>query len=328
MSIVRNPENDDELFFRAKRQLRELGFESRPVECQMHSETQGGIICHRACCMDCRTRLFHITQNGEEIIKTLIHCGNQKQFVPEGPVFNGVSNICQQLVQRQLMRCYNLRQIPVHHDDQSPINCLASPSFFDDISRPLLIIIPGKGASRAGILSTKQLVLSGMQVGSAAFLIQKATQYHNMAVLILDPNARGPQSGGYLVRYLLLGECRNALRQNLCAICFTDSTHNIQWVKKEDPNTQNIIPLFRFLQSDRCLYIRNTATHPLDTFANSNDRNLGDTIPNDIHWQRRFGTIPTVWAGTTEHSLICWTSRHVIWDFFLRHLEGGLDGDE
>jgi hypothetical protein len=299
----------------------------------------------------------------EEIVKTVIHRDNQNDYLPKGPKFNTVSKICQPLVQRQLIQRYSLGVLPVNDpsDDVPPIHVLATPSYVTDPTAPFLMIIPGKGDSRAGILSTKQIVLLGMEVGSAEFYLQKAsTQKANMAVLLLDPNARGPEAGmsclevtltalfgtnqqtcgdgvdnkirplfilahsaagGYLVRYLLLGEYRRALRDNIRAICFTDSTHNIQRAKSEDPDTQQSTSLFQFLQSDCCLYIRNTATHPMDTFANSKDRKLGDTIPHDVHWERRFGTIPTVWAGTTDHSLICWTSRRIIWDFFQRHIQ-------
>ena len=114
------------------------------------------------------------------------------------------------------------------------------------------------------------------------------------------------------------------LTKNLQAICFTDSTHNIQWAKpRKDKNGEEHgdQALFDYLQSDRCLYLRNTATHHLDTFASSKDRELGDVIPHDVHWERRFGKILTVWAGTTEHSRICWEGRKIIWDFFESHLE-------
>lgn len=344
---------DDEEYLAAKCELQELGFQYRLIRCRRHAPSPKETTVSQDWCMECQTRLFYLSHEGKQIVRTLIHGDNQKDFVPKGAKFKSVSPLCQQMVQRRLAHRYNLCSISFTNDMLPPINALATPFYFKDPSSPLLIIIPGKGDTRAGIMSTKQIVLSGMEEGSAEFFLQQAYQYHNMAVLLLDPNARGTQSGmtcieqsltavfgqrvadnvdssrrkifilahsaagGYLVRYLLLGECRLALRRNLCAICFTDSTHNIQWASKEEYDPQKETSLFQFLQSDRCLYIRNTSTHHMDTFANSKDRKLGETIPFDVHWQRRFGKIPTVWAGTTVHSLICWNARNVVWDFFV-----------
>jgi hypothetical protein len=115
-------------------------------------------------------------------------------------------------------------------------------------------------------------------------------------------------AGGYLVRYLLLGPARKTLLENICALVFTDSTHNLPWAR-EDP------AVFHFLQSKCCLYIRNTKVHASDTFGNNKDRKLGEEFERDIWWRRRFGELRTVWAGTTEHSLICWVARNIVWGF-------------
>jgi hypothetical protein len=54
--------------------------------------------------------------------------------------------------------------------------------------RPTLIIMAGKGKSRAGILSVKHLLMSGMEVGSASYHIEQALS-RNWNVVCLDPNA-------------------------------------------------------------------------------------------------------------------------------------------
>ncbi|KAG7354370.1 hypothetical protein IV203_003726 [Nitzschia inconspicua] len=176
----------------------------------------------------------------------------------------------------------NVRHIPVHHDDQLPINCLASPSYFDDTSRPLLIIIPGKGALRAGILCTKQLVLSGMQVGSAAFLIQKATQYHNMAVL-------------------------------------TGQERRSKHTEHHSPvSISSIGPL--------PVYSQHCYTS-IGYFCQLQRPEIGRYDPE------RYPLATSVWdhphcMGRNDGTQFILLDRHIIWGFFLGHLEGGLDGDD
>lgn len=270
---------------------------------------------------------------------TLINAENQKSFVPNGPVFETVSRLCQTIVQARLIQRYRLDVVDIAgrtKDGLPPIRAWVSTDFE---KRPAtLLIVTGKGESRAGILSIQQMVLAGDTVGSTEYYVQRALHEQHWGVVILDPNARGvyrgmecveqslshlfrtgwkqplhilahSAAGGYLVRYLLLGDCRATLMDTIASIVFTDSTHNVVWCKDD-------LPLWHLLQSDSCLYVRNTATKPSDTFARSQDRKLGDTIPYDIWWQRRFGTIRTIWAGTTEHSLIFWTARNIVWDFF------------
>ncbi|KAL3939266.1 MAG: hypothetical protein SGARI_001434, partial [Bacillariaceae sp.] len=213
----------------------------------------------------------------------MISPDNQAQFVPKGPTFQSVSSVCQTIVQCRLIKRYNLKRIQLctEDDDEPVIEALVTPNYFTDSHCPTLIIIPGKGDSRAGILSTRQMVLSGMEAGSTEFFLEQARGI-GMAVVLLDPNARGPQSGmtclelsltklfekddnqqrrplyilahsaagGYLVRYLLLGQCRSIMIENLRAICFTDSTHNIQWAKPrkdESGETHGDKALFGFL---------------------------------------------------------------------------------
>jgi hypothetical protein len=337
------------------KQLRNLGFEYRVIPCaqhQIHDDDDNNIECnntnHQAVCLDCQTRLFFIENNdcGVEI-----NAENQKDYVPKGPKFDDVSLLCQKFIQENLIKRYKLQTITIPNDDDDdpinynkPLSVLVTPLLYEDTKSPILIIIPGKGESRAGILSVKQIVLSGLEVGSTEFYLHRAS-LSGISTILLDPNTYDTTkglscmtkslsrlfqnsrlhdrpilflahsaAGGYLVRYLLLGDRRHLLRSNTRAICFTDSTHNIQWTKQDND-------LYTFLQSDRCLYVRHTGTHHTETFAKSEDRRLGDEIPHEDHWKRRFGNIRTVWAGTTEHSLICWTARHIIWDFFESHLK-------
>jgi hypothetical protein len=106
---------------------------------------------------------------------------------------------------------------------------------------------------------------------------------------------------GYLVRYLLLGQARNTLLENIRALVFTDSTHNLPWAR-ETPK------LFRFLQSQDCLYIRKTKVHVSETFGDHKDRKLGHEVEGDIWWRRRFGEIRTVCGQEPQntHSFVGW----------------------
>jgi hypothetical protein len=171
-------------------------------------------------------------------------------------------------------------------------------------------------------------------------------------VVLLDPNAWGPDygkdtieislnamfqthmipnttnnirilahsaGGGYLVRYLLnhpgfQDQCRK--------IVFTDSTHNVQWAKHKHP------PLYEYLQSPSvCLYVRNNSENMTDTFSKHKHCAAGEVCHGDRFWKQRFGDIPTVWAGTTDHSRMCYEARNIIWDF-LRSEDGiAVDGD-
>ena len=85
------------------------------------------------------------------------------------------------------------------------------------------------------------------------------------------------------------------------SVAFTDSNHNINWVKKKLPN------VCRFLQSPKCLYIKSHKVHEKQKY-------LGELHHDCEYWKHRFGTIKTIWAGTKEHALTNYTSRHHILD--------------
>jgi len=201
-----------------------------------------------------------------------------------------------------------------------------------------LLITTGKGKVRAGIFSRKHLIISSIEESTCLPSVREAIN-RGMKVVIIDPNARGdrngmvtyeqslnkifgtnveesvtiPQptlhilvhsaSGAQLARYLM--NKGNYLMNSLSAIAFTDSTHNVQWLKNHND-------LSSFLQSPCCLYIRR-----------SNDwgtRKPGEVCQTDQFWEHRFGKIHTIWAGTTDHSLTNWTAHHCIWEHFDKHL--------
>mmetsp|Transcript_12055 Transcript_12055/g.28861 ORF Transcript_12055/g.28861 Transcript_12055/m.28861 type:complete len:440 (+) Transcript_12055:214-1533(+) len=326
------------------------------------------------------TRLYHTKSN------TMIAQDNVRKFRLHGKLFDDVVNCCQDIVQQELRDFYryDVVTIPVSSQNSSvsgsdatpPIQAYVSPDLAETLSKeesikepqhasilqekPILVIICGKGKSRAGVLSAKQLVVSGVESGSAVYHILQAEE-QKMSVILLDPNAWGESrgmevvnhsltylfgsgetstdtriptasaglskrplyilahsaAGGYLTRYLSQGVARETLLRQINRVVFTDSTHNLQWYKNKNNNDDDDDDrerLWDYLQSSKCLYIRNNSAPR--TFGTHHGKQAGEKHEGDHWWHHRFGKIPTVWAGTPEHSLMCWTARHVIWKFF------------
>ena len=134
------------------------------------------------------------------------------------------------------------------------------------------------------------------------------------------------QSGAQLVRHL-----HNQLKQvqpqtlqtkppkaliaclnQIYSIAFTDSTHNIQWVKQNNN-------LSTFLQSKCCVYYKSSNPRYDDDWQKhkAGDEVYPSATTNvDPFWEHRFGKIKTFWAGTKEHSLSNWVARNCIWNHF------------
>ena len=99
---------------------------------------------------------------------------------------------------------------------------------------------------------------------------------------------------------------RSQLLERVAAIAFTDSNHNINWVKN-DPN------LAKVLTGPVSLYIKSHKVH-------EKAKELGETHHDCQFWKHRFGDIKTLWAGTHEHALTNYTSRAHIWEHFDKFL--------
>lgn len=115
-------------------------------------------------------------------------------------------------------------------------------------------------------------------------------------------------SGSQLVRYML--DRSHGYLPYLRAIAFTDSTHNIQWTRKNEA-LQNL------LGSKRCVYFRSASKNHDDLW---HTRKAGEAVETDSFWKHRFGGIKTVWAGTEEHSLMNYFANGHIWEHFDEHL--------
>jgi hypothetical protein len=336
-------------------ELRERGLEYRFVPCHRHAKTKTNttkgkgtngkppLNCH---CEECVTRLFHLN--------TVITVENRKSFIPDGSFFDEVARICQELTQERILKEYSMKFVTLQANENDDslnqskrIEALVSYNYDDDDNnkeRPTLLIITGKGKSRAGILSVKHLLVSGMEVGSTMFPIRQA-QRRGWDVVILDPNAWGIRdgmevieqslnilsrrptnrrttpisilahsaAGGFLVRYLVTGERRQDLLSRIQSIAFTDSTHRLAWARSE-PIVHGL------LQSPKCLYVRNNSLGSDFPHIAHKQPEAGRDADCDEWWRGRFGSLKTVWAGTEDHSLVFWTARHVIWTLFDQNL--------
>jgi hypothetical protein len=332
------------------------------------------------CCFKCATRLFHLKSG------TMITSENRKTYIPDrSPLFDVVAAASQEIVQDRIIQEHSMKFITIcndpalgdepvqalvshdsqvvnsnyitHHRDDHPPHLStsgttgttsSSASAATAAGGATLLIITGKGKSRAGVMSVKHVVESGIEVGSALYHLVEAKKRRNAmmfdTILLLDPNARGVQnnmdtldrsltflfssssppaqvrrplyilahsaSGGFLTRYLLLGQARHEMLNDICALVFTDSTHRIPWARDD-------ASVLELLQSSKCLYIRNNALGGSGGNNNSNQALAGEKVViTDIWWRHRFGPIETVWGGTSDHSLLCWSARLVIWNFF------------
>mmetsp|Transcript_57772 Transcript_57772/g.141104 ORF Transcript_57772/g.141104 Transcript_57772/m.141104 type:complete len:626 (-) Transcript_57772:95-1972(-) len=115
-------------------------------------------------------------------------------------------------------------------------------------------------------------------------------------------------SGAQLQRYLL--DHYKHYVPHIRAICFTDSTHNIQWTKGKDE-------LQELLESERSVYFK-SSKEPSEDLLNPLP-SLGKKLETDGYWRHRFGSISTRCAGTSEHSLTNFFTQPEMWKHFDRN---------
>lgn len=394
-NVEQYPQTDRAELIKGPERLLDFGFEFRRIGCDRHQTTEeeeedgaeqqknngalqqvtnraigGSCFCF---CPNCSTRLYRI-QDG-----TLVTTENRKLIIPP-KIYDRVARSAQQtVITETLQRTMGLQHIEVFPG----VNALVSPNqSLSSSSSPAastLLVINGRGMARAGILSTRHTLESGVEKGSAVVHVSNAIE-RGMSVVCLDSNAQGPSlgletvcrslssralqpylhnhhlyvlchsaAGGNFVQHLLRQEPEKQQRQRdniqeeqdeehqtngdsisklpiptiqqIRALVFTDSTHDLQWL-----SLRHNKGMVEFLQSSACLYIRNNREHVGDIFGPAHRlRAAGEKFDcrdgkhgsdRSQRWMKRFGTISTVYAGTVDHSLMCWTARFVIWDFF------------
>ena len=128
--------------------------------------------------------------------------------------------------------------------------------------------------------------------------------HHQAPIYILAHSASGAQLTSYLMTQ------GQHLTSRIKSIVFTDSTHNVQWLKKKEEHHK----ISKLFQSPLSLYVRSSNEYRHDDWEKHKPGDICDAV--DEHWIHRFGTVKTIWAGTKDHSLTNWTSHKDIWDHF------------
>ena len=323
---------------KGERGLRAANFEMKCVPCDEHStstrHTAGisAIATSPPCCERCMTRLFYSD--------TLVDETNRRRFVSDGKMYDEISRLCMEHAQHIMITEGDLEWKSI----DSNIQALVSKNI--DWSRPTLLFVTGRGKVRAGIFSRQHILTTGMEPSTAITFVREAKR-RDMNIVMLDPNCRGEReaylvverSMSHVFRHLksdcnegddsdvqhgplffqvhsasgahvvcsLMDNCDSYL-PHIRAIAFTDSTHNIQWTRKEQHRA-----LYTLLESSSAVYVRSSKGDTLHVAG-------VEMCKCDDEWVRRFGKIRTVWAGTSEHSLSDWSARDVIWSHFDMHL--------
>ena len=99
----------------------------------------------------------------------------------------------------------------------------------------------------------------------------------------------------------------SAFLQQIKAVAFTDSNHNINWTKNNPPVTDLLV-------GEASLYIKSHKLH-------DDKKRLGELHHDCQFWKHRFGSIKTIWGGTNEHALTNYTGNDYIWDHFDNFLD-------
>ena len=149
----------------------------------------------------------------------------------------------------------------------------------------------------------------------------------------------------------------SALISRIRAVAFTDSTHNIQWTKKDSAHKH----LEDMLEGSASLYVRvepegsgglgvapssaakisirktpkkSKCSHEEEEEESEDEDDddpasirqavvprdtAGKDADTDQYWNHRFGSVRTVWAGTADHSLTNWAAQDSIWQHFDHH---------
>jgi len=104
--------------------------------------------------------------------------------------------------------------------------------------------------------------------------------------------------------------------QQIKALAFTDSNHNINWTKHN-------LPLKDLIEGPSSLYIKSHKVH-------EDAKILGELHHDCNFWKHRFGNIKTIWGGTDEHALTNYTGMGHIWEHFddIMEQNGGGGGED
>lgn len=285
-----------------------LGLEFHPEPCPQHASVIDEL------CNKCRTVLVH-KESGERVTHP-----HSTRFIPK-EVFNETARLFGNIV------C----DIAVAQD-----------KVVEHGETGTLVVISGMNVP-AGLFSRGRTVSEGLERGTALPFLREASERGWKVVLLgsddqvdlaqsLDDLANQEEGSGGVyvlahsrggarfVRYLLdrESEGKSGFLSRLCAVAFTDSTHDIR-IAKRYPK------IYQFLQSPACVYFKcgrpGSSRFDFDYGVAKGDiiddgAWAGDPAETDSFWRQRFGDIETLWAGTTVHSMVNWPARRFIWNHF------------
>lgn len=283
----------------------------------------------RTFCNLCSHRLFHRATGA------MVAPDNRQNVIADGKMYERACELSQESAQDMMIREGDLEWLEIDGKKEPPLRVLVSKHRARNT--PIFVACTGRGKVRAGIFSRYHLLCSGLEMATAVPLVREAKK-RGLCIAIVDPNVHGEAqgfitfrktmdfvtdkcfkenqkliylchsaSGGHMARHLL--DAPDERIRNIRAIALTDSTHSVQWAKK---NTT----LLDLLQSPKCVYFRSSREQ------DGVDENkwylhaAGEPVQTDSFWIHRFGTIRTLWAGTNEHSLTNWFAHSKIWQHY------------
>lgn len=291
-------------------------------------------------CINCRRKLLHTATD------TVLDASNRADFIADGVMYNRVAELCMDVAHEIMCQEYDLEWAQVapssHNGERPEIRALVSKENSDETKTGALFICTGRGAVRAGIFSRQAMVYGeGLEVGCAWHLLREA-HFRRLRVIIPDPNCRGDRWGYDVMRqtlrrlwpgdknedvYMVIHSAAGSHVQRLLldtpdsieihlpqikAVALTDSTHNLQWSKKQQC-------WHDFWESERCIYFK-SAQAMRDAVGNRWYLHAaGKPIQTDSFWKHRFGKIQTCWAGTDVHSMTNWFAHQPMWKHIDRY---------
>mmetsp|Transcript_6631 Transcript_6631/g.13684 ORF Transcript_6631/g.13684 Transcript_6631/m.13684 type:complete len:586 (-) Transcript_6631:2127-3884(-) len=293
-------------------------------------------------CLNCRRKLVLIETGA------LITPDNRADYIADGIMYDRIADFCQEVAQEAMCEDYNLEWTQVapasHQGQRAEIRAIVSKHADDDDddneTTGTIIIVTGRGVVKAGIFSRQALVCGeGLEIGSAWHLLREASLRH-MKVIMPDPNCRGDRWGYDVIRqslrklwpedpsedvYMVIhsaggsnvqrffldtaGTSQTHLPQ-IKAMALTDSTHNLQWSKREPE-------WLAFWESDRVIYFKSAQTLRDADGSRWYLHAAGTPIQTDSFWHHRFGKVRTCNAGTDIHAMTNWFAHQPIW----KHLD-------
>jgi hypothetical protein len=289
----------------------------------------------------CSMRLFHKSSN------TMITETNHESFLAHGRMYDEVARLCMEFAQEEMIKEGNLEWQNVGDGVGALVTrdrCFKKPTLVVitgkgkvkagifsrrhlmtnglDVSTALPFLRESKKRNMDIIMldpnvnGTQKAMRAVQKSLERLFLENNAKEEEEEDVYILAHSMAGSQLVRFLHDNTFLQDTNtwdelqagSTFLNQIKAIAFTDSNHNVNWVKQNPPVTNLLV-------GEASLYIRSHKVH------DSNPKVLGQLQEDCEFWKHRFGGIKTIWGGTSEHALTNYTGFTYIWDHFDNFLE-------